>query len=162
MNLRSILLSFVLGTLFAFLPIPVQAEVSIVVSGQTELSAKGPVSLSIDEFEDLAPRTIIKTTSPWHPLSTFSGISGKDFLNIVGAYGHELALTALNDYQVKIPLSDLTDRGVLFVTRLNGKRLSLRQKGPLFLIYPFDQNPQLKSEKYYGRSIWQVKEISVR
>lgn len=155
------LLIVCLSLAFITTPITVHAEMTIVVSGNTTLSKTGSVSLSIDQFEALAPKSVIETTTPWHPLSTFSGISGRDLMDRLGAKGVTLAATALNDYQVKIPLSDLKDLGVLFVTRLNGKRLSLRQKGPIFVIYPFDKNPALQSELYYGRSIWQLKEITV-
>jgi len=142
-------------------PLNAFAQDHIEISGRTKLSMNGAISLSIDEFEALAPRTIFKTSTPWHTTSLFSGISGVDFIRATGATGQMITVRAINDYQTKIPISDLTDLGILFVTRMNGKRLSLRQKGPLFVIYPFDQNPELKSELYYGRSIWQVNKITV-
>jgi len=142
-------------------PLHAFAQDHIEISGQTTLSMNGDVTLSIDEFEMLAPRTIFKTSTPWHTPTLFSGISGVDFISATGAIGQMITVRAINDYQTRIPISDLTDLGVLFVTRMNGKRLSLRQKGPLFVIYPFDQNPELKTELYYGRSIWQVNKITV-
>jgi len=148
-------LGFTLPSFHAF------AQDHLELAGRTTLTMSGSVSLSIDEFEALAPRTIIKTSTPWHTATTFSGISGKDFIRVTGATGQTVVVRAINDYQTKIPISDLTDLGALFVTRMNGKRLSLRQKGPLFVIYPFDQKPELKSELYYGRSIWQVNKITV-
>ena len=39
--------------------------------------------------------------------------------------------------------------------------MSVRDKGPLFVIYPFDEAPELNNETYYGRSAWQVKSIEV-
>jgi hypothetical protein len=30
------------------------------------------------------------------------------------------------------------------------------------LIYPFDSNPDLKAQKYYSRSVWQVARIEVK
>ena len=150
-----------LAMALTFPPFHVFAQDHLEIAGQTTLSMNGSVSISIDEFEALAPKTIIKTSTPWHTATTFSGISGKDFIRVSGATGQTVIVRAINDYQTKIPISDLTDLGVLFVTRMNGKRLSLRQKGPLFVIYPFDQKPELKSELYYGRSIWQVNKITV-
>lgn len=29
------------------------------------------------------------------------------------------------------------------------------------MIYPFDTNPQLYNEKYFARSVWQIKTIEV-
>ena len=45
---------------------------------------------------------------------------------------------------------------------MDGKPLSVRDKGPLFLIYPFDKNPELYNEKYFSRSVWQIKKIEIR
>ena len=40
--------------------------------------------------------------------------------------------------------------------------MPVRDKGPLFIIYPFDANPELKSQTYYSRSVWQVAKIVVK
>ena len=151
----------VLAVALSFPPFYAFAQDHIEISGQTMLSLNGSVSLSIDEFDALAPRTIVKTSTPWHTATTFSGISGADFIRVTGAAGQAVTVRAINDYQTTIPISDLRDLGILFVTRMNGKRISVRQKGPVFVIYPFDQRPELKSELYYGRSIWQVNKITV-
>ncbi len=45
--------------------------------------------------------------------------------------------------------------------KLNDQPMSVRDKGPLFLVYPFDLNPELYNEKYFSRSVWQIKEIEV-
>ena len=39
--------------------------------------------------------------------------------------------------------------------------MSIRDKGPIFMIYPFDKNPELYNEKYFSRSVWQIKSIEV-
>ncbi|MCW8916757.1 MAG: hypothetical protein OQK24_13015 [Magnetovibrio sp.] len=134
----------------------------IFIEGLSQRTAEKPIKMSIEEFEALAPASQIKTTTPWHRQSTFSGISGKDLVKHLGIKGTTINALAINDYQVTIPVSDLTELGVLFATRLNGKRLKLRNKGPVFVIYPFDQNPSLKTEVYYGRSIWQVKQLTIQ
>jgi hypothetical protein len=40
--------------------------------------------------------------------------------------------------------------------------MAVREKGPLFIIYPFDSAPELKNARYYSRSAWQLKAIEVR
>jgi hypothetical protein len=37
----------------------------------------------------------------------------------------------------------------------------VREKGPVFIIYPFDSFPELRNLTYYSRSIWQVKALNV-
>jgi len=39
--------------------------------------------------------------------------------------------------------------------------MSVRDKGPLFVIYPFDSKAELKSEQYYSRAAWQVRSITI-
>lgn len=49
----------------------------------------------------------------------------------------------------------------IFATKLDGKLMSVRDKGPLMLVYPFDLDADLYNEKYFSRSVWQIKEIEV-
>ena len=70
-------------------------------------------------------------------------------------------MIALNDYSANVPAEDFRSHPVIFATRLDGQILSVRDKGPLFLIYPFDEAPELFSEVYFGRSVWQISRIEV-
>jgi len=62
---------------------------------------------------------------------------------------------------VQVPVSDAEQYRVILARTINGKSLSIRDKGPLFLIYPFDQYPELQNKLYYGRAIWQISVIKV-
>jgi hypothetical protein len=44
----------------------------------------------------------------------------------------------------------------------NGAPMPLRDKGPLWIVYPYDSNPDYQSELIYSRSIWQLDRIEVR
>ena len=72
-----------------------------------------------------------------------------------------VTVTALNDYSAEIPIGDFLDHSVILASRLDGEELSVRDKGPLFVIYPFDLEPDLYNEVYFGRSVWQVTSIAV-
>jgi hypothetical protein len=37
--------------------------------------------------------------------------------------------------------------------------MSIREKGPLWLVYPYDLNKAYQSETIYSRSIWQLVRI---
>ena len=39
--------------------------------------------------------------------------------------------------------------------------MSVRDKGPIFVIYPFDEAPELYNETYFGRSVWQAVSVEV-
>ena len=49
----------------------------------------------------------------------------------------------------------------ILATKIDGKPMSIRDKGPLMLVYPFDLDADLYNEKYFSRSVWQIKEIEV-
>ncbi|MYZ53531.1 molybdopterin-dependent oxidoreductase [Malikia spinosa] len=108
------------------------------------------------------PQQTVTTHTPWHDgTMTFSGPRLWDLLEPLKPTGKSLHITALNDYSVDIPLSDLQRYQPVLAWQLNGKALSVRDKGPLFLIYPFDAHPELHNQLYYGRSIWQIKRITI-
>ena len=112
---------------------------------------------------DQLPVRDIKTASPWFKnAATFSGPLLSDVLDLVGAKGTQLQVTALNDYKVQVPAEDGVKYGAILARKIDGKTMSVRDKGPLFLIYPFDSRPELRNDIYYGRSIWQISTIDVR
>jgi hypothetical protein len=79
-----------------------------------------------------------------------------------GGPGSVLQLTALNDYAVSVPWSDLVRYDPIVAYQRNGMALSVREKGPMMLIYPFDAHPELHAQRYLNRSIWQIHAITVK
>ncbi|WP_284735812.1 molybdopterin-dependent oxidoreductase [Dongia deserti] len=109
------------------------------------------------------PRHAITTGTPWYDEPrTFEGPLLRDVLAAVGASGKTLTVAALNDYASDVPFSDALTYDVVIADRIDGQPIPIRDRGPLFIIYPFDQVPALKSEQYYQRSVWQVKSIKVQ
>ena len=39
--------------------------------------------------------------------------------------------------------------------------MAVRDKGPLFIVYPYDSDEVLRSERYYNRSAWQLKSLEI-
>lgn len=109
----------------------------------------------------LPPGQII-TRTPWHPTpAQFAGPALKTLLQAVGASGKVLHLTALDKYEVNIPMEDLNSFGPLLALRMDGKELTIRSRGPVLLMYPFDTYSQIDTDVYYGRSVWQLIHIVV-
>jgi len=73
-----------------------------------------------------------------------------------------LHLVAANDYAIDIPLSDLTDYDVILAMQTNGERLTIRDKGPIWLMYPLDDHAELQDPMYNNRLIWQLTFIELR
>jgi hypothetical protein len=99
--------------------------------------------------------------TPWtEGKVTFEGPLLREILAAVGATGTSLKIRALNDYAADVPSEDARLETIL-ATKLDGKPMSVRDKGPLMLVYPFDLDADLYNEKYFSRSVWQIKEIEV-
>lgn len=102
----------------------------------------------------------ITTTTPWtEGLQDFEGVPLKSLIQ-KSTENAQVRLSALNDYTVTLPASELNDEYPIVAFRRNGKELSVRERGPFWIIYPFDQ-PKFKSEKYFAQSVWQLKDIEI-
>jgi hypothetical protein len=110
------------------------------------------------------PQHSFSTKTPWYAQPRkFTGVPLRDLLAAVGAApGAMLKAVALNDYRVDIPSDDLTHHGAMLAYLLDDKPMSVREKGPLVIIYPFDDMPELRSAVHYSRAIWQLRSLEVR
>jgi hypothetical protein len=115
-----------------------------------------------DALLDALPQKSFVTETPWTKgLVKFTGPLLSDVLKAVNASGTNIKAIALNDYKVNIPMEDASKYGVILARQMDGKTMSIRDKGPLFVMYPFDQLPELKTSVYFSRCIWQLHAISV-
>lgn len=102
------------------------------------------------------------TATPWYKgVTRFDGVLMRDLLGTVGASGAWVTAIALNDYTTEIPTSDFEKYDVILALKRDGEYMPVRDKGPLFIVYPFDSDESLKSKIYYSRSAWQVSELIV-
>ena len=108
------------------------------------------------------PQTSFTTRTPWYAAARrFTGPLLRDVLAVAGAQGSWLKVMALNDYRVDVPWSDAQRHDLILARLIDGQPMAIRDKGPLFMIYPFDDQPELRSAVYYSRSAWQLKSIEV-
>ncbi|WP_395699283.1 hypothetical protein [Aquabacterium sp.] len=109
------------------------------------------------------PQQSFTTRTPWYSQPRkFTGPLLRDVLSAAMAQGQSLKATALNDYRVDIPFDDVQRYDVLLARLLDDKPMSVRDKGPLFIIYPFESNSALRRALYYTRCAWQLKAIEIQ
>jgi hypothetical protein len=109
------------------------------------------------------PQTTFSTRTPWYAQARkFTGPLLRDVLSAAGANGSVLRAIALNDYWVEIPFDDATRLDVIVARLLDDRPMAVRDKGPLFVIYPFDAHPEIRNPVYFSRSAWQLRTIEVR
>ena len=110
------------------------------------------------------PQTSFQTRTPWYPEPRkFTGVRLRDLLAALGAKGRtSVSAEALNDYRAVIPAEDWNEHEVLIAWLLDDAPMLVRDKGPLVIMYPFDEHPKLRSAVRYGRAVWQLKALDVR
>lgn len=137
--------------------------VILTVSGNIEGVGSGPtVRLDRAMLESLGV-TKLKTSTAWTSgESEFEGVLARDLLEAVGAEGTLVVATALNDYAASIPLRELYDYPVLLALKMDGEYLQIRDKGPIWIVYPRDQYSELRNSMVDKNWVWQLRELEIR
>ncbi len=151
--------------MLAALAIPAAAEDAAAPTGPVVLTVHGGTSEKAFDLAmlDALPQVTTVTHTPWHEgAQTFTGPLFSSVLDAAGVTGETASVIALNDYSADVPLTDVAQIPVILATHRNGEVMSVRDNGPIFVIYPFDAQPELFNEVYFGRSVWQVKAIDVK
>lgn len=145
---------------FLSLPTAYAEQPILTIEGKTQLGQ--PRHYSLQDLKRFPSRTI-ETHTPWHDgLMKFEGVRLKDLLEDVGTQGDVIRVIALNDYSALIPVTDADKFDPILAYKLNGDYMRIEDKGPLFVIYPFDDHPKLNAEIYHSRSVWQARTIVIK
>lgn len=145
-----------------FLPALAQAQPLLEVRGPDAGGAE--VTLQFDEAGLAAlPNADIETRNDYVDGRTrFTGPLLRDLLaQIALAPADKLILRAHNDYHVTIPAQDIFDYDVIAARQMDGTPMTIRDKGPLWIIYPMDDHPELMTPEYHNKLVWQLKSIEV-
>ena len=143
------------------LPVP-EDPVILTVSGAIETANLSETAVFDQTMLEALPQLTIRTTTSWTDgVTEFEGPRVADVLDRVGADGETVTAIALNDYAVPIPAVDFDDYDVILALRMNGETMSRRDKGPIWIVYPRDDFPELATVEYNARWVWQLRELRV-
>lgn len=132
---------------------PAQADLEI-VNGDRR------IELSLEDLAAMPQHEIRTETDFTDGMRLYRGPLARDVLALAGLDAAEMVrFIALNDYFVDIPVSDFTQFDVIMALESDGRRLSRRDKGPIWLMYPISDHEKLADPSYYARLIWQVRRI---
>ncbi len=161
--------------LFAFL--------ALIVAGTRPVSAldkpTGPVILTVtgaithanDGGRALFDRGMLerlgfssfRTSTAWTDgVIEFEGVLVKKLLDAVGIRGTKLRAVAINDYSVELDAAEFDTVPALLAMKMNGTDLRVRDKGPIWIVYPRDDLPAFRNEANNYKWIWQLKTITVQ
>ncbi len=153
----------VAGALAALAPSGVVAEDVLLTISSESSDAAFSIAYTRSELTAM-PQTQIQTATEWTDgRPVFEGPLARDVIAGVGAHGETVVnAIAVNDYSVEIPLSDFERYDVILALSMDGKELSLRDRGPIWIVYPRDNHEELHDPSFNSRWIWQLDRLELR
>jgi len=108
------------------------------------------------------PQYDVQTKLPWtQEAHIYSGPYLKDVLQSAKVEGGQLTLEALDYYSVSLDFQKIAKFNPILALKKDGKALTIRSKGPIWLILPIDDYPQLNAAIYNDYMVWHLVKISV-
>ncbi|MDO9640620.1 MAG: oxidoreductase [Pseudotabrizicola sp.] len=126
------------------------------------LTVHGVGRLQVMRLADLdaLPQQKFTTSTIWTTTETeFSGPALVEVLELSGLLGQPLRLKAANDYSIQLPPQMIETMAPIVATRINGQTFGLRDRGPLWLVFPYDADSRFRTERTFAASIWQLTDI---
>ena len=131
--------------------------VLLTVTNPKVQGAAGTLTFTRKQLNSLDQRKIRTRTEFTDGTKTFEGPRIADLLGMIGqSDATTVRMVAANDYAVEIDLVEIRNFDPIIAMRMDGEPLSLRDKGPLWVMYPLDDFIELQDPAYNSRLIWQL------
>jgi hypothetical protein len=147
-----------LGTTLLFMTAALAEDTILTVRNVTEGRS---VSFSYDDLLEL-PQTEFHTGTIW--TSEVNGYSGPSLAAVLDAakmpYA-DMRIYAINDYNIDFPAEKIAADAPILTIQVNGEPFSVREKGPIWLLFPFDDHDDYRTEDNFALSVWQLLQIDV-
>lgn len=130
------------------------ATLTVIVGDQT-------FNLEREDLFAVKPTSLV-TQTPWDTEpSSFDGIYLADLLEHLQIKTDFILATALNNYEVTIPIVEAIEQGAFLAMYRDGRPMPVRARGPFWIIFPWDS---LELEPMQARmanswAIWQLRSI---
>lgn len=119
-----------------------------------------PVEMTLEDLSRLPQATIVTENDFANGRVAYRGPLVRDVLAAARLDAAQvLRFSAANDYFIDIPVLDFRRFDVIIAMEANGEKLSRRDKGPLWMMYPISDHAELREPPYIHRLIWQVVRI---
>lgn len=159
-----------LALVATFLAAPVAAQDLAAPTGEIILTVSGDIAVRNQDDSAVFDLEMLRalgevsfaTTTPWTDgVQEFTGVSLAALVKALGVTEGSIKATAINDYAIDIPVADAVEGGPILAYMQNGEAMPVREKGPLWLVYPYDLNEAYQAEVIFSRSIWQLVRLDV-
>lgn len=140
-----------------------RGRVVLTISGDIGKRNNGDkAEFDLDMLHALGTRSLSTTTYWTDGTQEFSGVPMRNLMAAVGARGKTVEAVALNDYTYDIEIEDFWRYPVILATKLNGEILKVRDKGPLWIVYPLDEFTEPERIQIKRRMVWQLRQLVVK
>ncbi|MEX2366227.1 MAG: molybdopterin-dependent oxidoreductase [Pseudohongiellaceae bacterium] len=141
--------------LLATLAVPVWAEPLLITGPDGEFSFSQQDILAMSDQE-------VITETPWTDgTMTFRGASLAAVLSEVGIEQGWVNARGLNNYAVNLPIEQVFAAKAFLAVHMNGELMRIKDKGPFWIIFPWDEHPDLLTREIRSWSVWQLQALSV-
>lgn len=126
--------------------------------------ADAPLELSLADLDRLPQHSFTTSTQWTEGKIKFSGPALKDVLGLLGSIEADeetVPLVAANAYEVELNQALLELDVPIVSTRMNDETFGTREKGPLWVVFPYDADEAYRREGVYAASVWHLIEIQV-
>lgn len=142
--------------------LPPKGEIILTVTGDIAATNEGDSAVFDQEMLSGLGEVSFATTTPWtEGPQEFTGVPLQALVEALGVTSGTIRATAINDYAIEVPVTDAVQGGPILAYLQNGTPMSVRDKGPLWLVYPYDLNQDYQTEVIFSRSIWQLVRLDV-
>lgn len=146
----------------ATLPSP-SGPVLLTVTGGIGVTNAGATAVFDRAMLEELGFTTLATSTPWTDgVPEFQGVLVSKILDVVHAEGTSIHAVAANDYAIDLDIAELRKYPILAAMKQDGHELHLRDRGPIWIVYPRDDVPALQSEANNYKWIWQLQKFEVR
>lgn len=141
-------------------PIP-DNEPALIIRGQLENTNVGDeIHLDMDWIKAL-PSEMFTTDTPWADgKQEFVGVRLSVMFDALGITAKSFSAIGLDGYKADVKV-DWAKYPVMIAYKHNGSDISIRRLGPLRIMYPFDEYPELLTDFNVTSAVWQLTHIEL-
>jgi len=95
-------------------------------------------------------------------LQAFTGVRLSDLFKAAGANPESFIATGIDDYKFTVTGKEIWEYPVIVAYKQNGEYMNIRKLGPLRIMFPFDDYPELQTQKNEASAVWQLIELELQ
>lgn len=138
------------------------AEEDILLTVTPQAQPKSPIAQLDRETLSTLPTTEFRTSTIWTAgPQTFTGVALSSLVDMLEIEAEALRAISVSDFAIDIPLDEIGPDAPIIAYLRDGAPMSRRDKGPLWLLYPYDSDKKYQSEVTYTRSVAQLDRIEI-